>query len=172
MKWIGMGLLRHAALAATAVAAVGCYAQREMGFQGYKAYLASQEGKANPLPQAFIDRAQASYGSSLGSVHFYTGIDTINGKVVTIGRKIYYPNNLDLTLPLHIKSLLHELKHVDQYSAMGDLFFQKYADQAITSSFGHDDMEYEAEAIAASESVFGILKLHCPRNVCREFVSK
>ena len=158
----------------------GCVPQREIGFRAYKAYLARQEGEAQRVPAALIGRVQDSYATDLADVRFFTDVDTISGKVVTIGDKIYYPSRLLLDQPQHIKSLLHELRHVDQYAAEGEWFFEKYATQVIFAGIGdstnrttfgvlhmHDDERLEEEARATADRVFDGMHLNCRNGTCR-----
>lgn len=157
----------------------GCLAEREVGFRSYAAFLANQEGKPNVLPAILVEKIRGDYQIDFEQVRYFTNIDTVSGKVVTIGNKIYFPNRFLPSQAEHIRRMLHELRHVEQYRRDGQLFFQRYSVAAINSSliaFGdgltkgtfdsHADFEYEADALAAEKLVFAKVKPLCDDYIC------
>jgi hypothetical protein len=152
----------------------GCMATTYGGYLSYKKYLASQETHEESLPQATIDRLQPHFETNLSNVRIFSKVDTVSGKVVTIGRNIYFPSQFQLDQESYLRRLLHELKHVDQQEAEGDLFLSKYLGQGIAANISnngvfdmHADWTFEKDARAAETIVFDKLKIPCHLGICQ-----
>ena len=146
------------------MALVGC-GNVTVSIKGYQAFLDSQVISFRKLPEAFAAGAQEHFRSDLSQVEFATGVDTLSGKVVTIGNRIYFPDQVRFNSRPHIVRMLHELEHVDQYQKLGKQFISKYSIQSLGSTSEmlakgkpryksiHDNIELEKEAIEKAELV-------------------
>jgi len=158
----------------------GCMMEREAGYRAYRAYLEDQESAPRIVPSELIEKIQSSYSMPIEDVRFFTHIDTVSGNVVTMGKKIYFPRRMLFTQAEHVRRLLHELRHVEQYSRDGELFFQRYSVAAVSASMSqlgeglsrgvvdtHANFSYETEAKAAEVDVFTKIKpLLCDDKIC------
>lgn len=168
------------ALAGLLATTSGCMVEREAGYRAYRAYLESQETSPQTIPSELIEKIQGSYAMPIEDVRFFTHMDTVSGNVVTMGKKIYFPRRMLFTQAEHVRRLLHELRHVEQYSRDGDLFFQRYSVAAVSASLNqmgeglgrgvvdtHANFSYETDAKAAEAEVFMKIKpLLCDDKVC------
>ena len=158
--------------------ASGCLPM-EVGYQGYKAFLASQETNARTIPSELIEKIQGSYSMPIEDVRIFTNIDTVSGNVVTMGNKIYFPRRMLMNQAGHVRRLLHELRHVEQYSRDGEFFFQKYVSAGATETISqigeglgrgsvdtHAHFSYESEAKLAEKEVFLKVKPLCDDKIC------
>ena len=158
----------------------GCVVGREASFRLYRSFLEDQEADAEIIPTELIDKIQSSYSIPVSDVRYFTNIDTLSGNVVTIGKKIYFPNRMLMSQAEHVRRLLHELRHVEQYGRDGDLFFQRYTTAAVAGSLNqlaegvgrgvidtHANFKYEDEAKAAEVEVFKKIRPSlCDERVC------
>lgn len=135
-----------------------------------RSYLAHLDGQAvarlRPLPGSLRDQWQPFYpGVDLARVRYAEGIDTVHGKGITVGLRIYFPCKLDLDAPADRHWMAHELQHCSQYGASGRVgaflrtYFAQVARQVIASrSFDvHDHLGLEIEAETQAVRVAPVL---------------
>ena len=99
--------------------------------------------------------------TNLRDVRYATGIDTVHGQNITIGNEIFFTTDMDFDSRNDLKTLFHELEHVDQYARRGGVraflaeYIFKIPGKVIQKrSFNvHDDLDIERAAISKSEEV-------------------
>ncbi len=138
-------------------------------------YLQFLENQATENLKAIPDRLrgwlQPRYNVDLGSIHYAENIRTIHGQAVTAERHIYFPTSIDLNDCDHVKWLIHELQHCEQYRVMGGHanFIAKYVAQvaaelpalvqrlaqtgAFSSEEAHDRLGLETEAMQKAAAI-------------------
>lgn len=142
-------MVLHLNLAATALPRTGCGAgfvpciERILGatvytltrpFLGaYFSGLYSQaEDKWRHLPQRFVDLVQDYYPEvDLSSVRYATGVKLRPGYTgLTYDRDVFFAGEMDFANRSHLKRMLHELTHVEQYASGVGGFLVSYVGQA------------------------------------------
>ncbi|HEB80085.1 MAG TPA: DUF4157 domain-containing protein, partial [Rhodospirillales bacterium] len=104
----------------------------------YKDHLNSQaKGKMKALPGALTGVLRPHYPDvDFSKVRYAEGIDTIHGRAITIGERIYLPRKINLNNSKDLHWMLHELEHVAQYARHGDEsdFIAQYVEEALNVS--------------------------------------
>ncbi|MEM1684311.1 MAG: DUF4157 domain-containing protein [Nanopusillaceae archaeon] len=71
-----------------------------------------------------------------------------NPAAITVGYTIYVqPGYMDITHPHGIRTLLHELRHIQQYAALGSSFTQEYSKGVRQYGYWRNPFELDAYVV-------------------------
>lgn len=94
----------------------------------YFTYL-DRQARYKEIPSKLKRILSTKYSTvNLSSVKYAENINTVHGKAITVGNKIYFPRRVDFNDYSDLYWLLHELEHVSQYQVHGgkEAFLVKY----------------------------------------------
>jgi len=134
--------------------------------EGLTAHPEAKNGKGRPLPRRFVERFQRFFTYDLRKVRIHRGIparlralagcrDPI---AVSYRDRIYIaPGYANLNTPSGLRTVLHELRHVDQWARYGDRVYREYARAA--RAWGYWANPWERDAYRHERRVFRAVSL-------------